>query len=47
VSKEVWSVYAEAWKRGGPFPTLLEWDDRIPEMPIVLAELERAKEIRT
>lgn len=46
VSKEVWSLYAEAWKRGGPFPTLLEWDDRIPEMPVVLAELERAREIR-
>jgi uncharacterized protein len=46
VSKEVWSLYAEAWKRGGPFPTLLEWDDRIPETPVVLAELERAREIR-
>jgi len=46
VSPEVWALYAEAWKRGGPFPTLLEWDDRIPEMPVVLAELDRAKEIR-
>ena len=46
VSKEVWALYAEAWKRGGPFPTLLEWDDRIPGMPVLLAELDRAKEIR-
>lgn len=46
VSKEVWALYAEAWKRGGPFPTLLEWDDRIPEMAVLLAELDRAKEVR-
>jgi uncharacterized protein (UPF0276 family) len=46
VSDEVWALYAEAWRLGGPFPTLLEWDDEIPELPIVLAELARAKEAR-
>jgi len=46
VCDEVWRLYAEAWKLGGPFPTLLEWDDRIPAMPDVLAELEKARAAR-
>jgi uncharacterized protein (UPF0276 family) len=46
VAPEVWALYREAWERGGPFPTLLEWDDHIPEMPVVLAELERARTVR-
>jgi uncharacterized protein (UPF0276 family) len=31
---------------GGPFPTLLEWDDMIPEWPVLLQELEKAREVR-
>jgi hypothetical protein len=46
VCDEVWRLYAEAWRRGGPFPTLLEWDERIPPMPEVLAELDKAKRVR-
>ena len=46
VPPAVWSLYAAAWKRGGPFPTVLEWDSAIPPMPDVLAELERAREVR-
>jgi uncharacterized protein (UPF0276 family) len=46
VSDAVWALYARAWKIGGPFPTLLEWDARIPPMPEVLAELAKAKEAR-
>lgn len=46
VCAEVWRLYAEAWRLGGPFPTLLEWDDRIPPMPEVLAELSKAREAR-
>ncbi|MFO0603130.1 MAG: DUF692 domain-containing protein [Polyangiales bacterium] len=46
VPDPVWSLYASAWRRGGPFPTLLEWDARIPPMPEVLAELARAAEVR-
>ncbi len=42
----VWALYARAWALGGPFPTLLEWDARIPPMPEVLAELGRAREAR-
>ncbi len=47
VPEAVWRLYAEAWKLGGPFPTLLEWDARIPPMVEVLAELDKAKRVRT
>ena len=46
VPDAVWALYAQAWALGGPFPTLLEWDDRIPPMPEVLAELARARTVR-
>jgi uncharacterized protein len=45
VASEVWALYAHAWKAGGPFPTLLEWDAKIPPMPQVLAELAKAAEV--
>ncbi len=47
VADAVWSLYAHAWKLGGPFPTLLEWDSKIPSMPELLAELEKAKAARS
>ena len=46
VCDAVFRLYREAWKAGGPFPTLLEWDDRIPPMPEALAELEKARTLR-
>lgn len=46
VDAEVWSLYREAWRRGGPFPTLIEWDDAIPPLEVVLAEARRAREVR-
>lgn len=46
VCDDVWALYREAWRMGGPFPTLLEWDTQIPSMPELLAELERAREAR-
>jgi hypothetical protein len=46
VCDDVWRLYAEAWQLGGPFPTLLEWDDQIPPMPAVIAELAKAREAR-
>lgn len=45
VCDEVWSLYAEAFARGAA-PTLLEWDDKIPPMPAVLDELDKAREAR-
>lgn len=46
VRDEVWALYRHAWQRGGPFPTLLEWDARIPAMPVLERELERVREVR-
>jgi len=46
VCDEVWRLYARAWRTGGPFRTLIEWDDKIPPLPVVLKELERAREVR-
>lgn len=46
VCDAVWALYAETWRAHGPFPTLLEWDERIPPMPEVLAELAKAREVR-
>lgn len=47
VCDEVWALYAYAWRRGGPFPTLLEWDASIPPMPDVLREVEKARRARS
>lgn len=46
VRDEVWALYAEAWRLGGPFPTLLERDDAMPPLPELLAELRRAETAR-
>ena len=46
VCDEVWDLYACAWQRFGPFPTLLEWDDHIPPMAELQAELARARAVR-
>jgi uncharacterized protein (UPF0276 family) len=32
VSDPVWTLYRQAWRRGGPFPTLLEWDNDLPPL---------------
>jgi hypothetical protein len=46
VCDDVWKLYAHAWRIGGPFPTLIEWDASIPAMPGVLAEADTAKQVR-
>ncbi len=46
VAPEVWALYAHAWALGGPFPTLLEWDDRIPALDVVVAEAQTARAVR-
>ncbi|MDX2091202.1 MAG: DUF692 domain-containing protein [Kofleriaceae bacterium] len=46
VCDDVWQLYGYAWQRGGPFPTMIEWDRNVPPMPALLGELERAREVR-
>lgn len=43
VQAEVWELYKKALKRFGIIPTLIEWDDNIPELSILLEEAEKAK----
>lgn len=41
----VWMLYAYAIQRSGPVSTLLEWDAKIPEFPVVHTEILRAKQM--
>jgi uncharacterized protein (UPF0276 family) len=42
VREEVWALYAAAVRRFGALPTLIEWDDQIPEFDRLHAEARRA-----
>jgi uncharacterized protein (UPF0276 family) len=43
VSEAVWSLYRDALKRfGGAVPTLIEWDEGVPELEVLLAESQKA-----
>jgi hypothetical protein len=42
VLDEVWSLYQRAIARAGRRPTLIEWDNNIPEWAVLMAEAERA-----
>ena len=45
VRPEVWALYREAVRRFGEVSSLVEWDDRIPELAVVLAERDKAAAI--
>ncbi len=45
VSDPVWSLYRDAVRRFGAVPTLIEWDEGVPELPILLAESEKARAV--
>jgi uncharacterized protein (UPF0276 family) len=47
VSDEVWALYAEAISRFGPRPTLVEWDAKLPALPVLLAEADKADRLAT
>lgn len=38
----VWDLYAKVLAKAGPRPTLIEWDNDVPEWPVLAAEAERA-----
>jgi uncharacterized protein len=47
VDDAVWSLYAYAIHCFGMHPTLIEWDDDIPEWPALLSEAELADAVAT
>jgi hypothetical protein len=44
VRDEVWRLYERATRRLGRVPTLIEWDDRIPEYDVLENEARKARE---
>ncbi len=45
VADPVWALYAEVIAKAGPIPTLVEWDNDVPDWPILRAEAARAQAI--
>ncbi len=45
VCTAVWDLYAEALRRFGPVPTLIEWDTDIPPLATLIEEARRADDI--
>lgn len=43
VADPVWGIYAHTLRRTGPVPTLIEWDNDVPEWPELFAEAQRAE----
>ena len=41
----VWALYEHTIQRGGPKPTLIEWDTDVPDWPVLRAEAQRAAPI--
>ena len=46
VSEPVLDLYRQTIALAGPISTLIEWDQEIPDLPILLAEAERARRVR-
>ncbi|WP_025566141.1 DUF692 domain-containing protein [Psychromonas sp. SP041] len=45
VSDQVWQGYEQALQRFGPIPTLIEWDNDLPEWSILIGEANKARHI--
>jgi uncharacterized protein (UPF0276 family) len=45
VPDAVWDLYRKAVQRFGPVPSLVEWDDHIPELDVMVAESRKAASI--
>jgi uncharacterized protein (UPF0276 family) len=41
----VWDLYEHALQRAGPVPTLVEWDNDVPEWSVLFAEAQRAESV--
>ena len=45
VAQPVWDLYAQALRRFGAVPTLIEWDTNIPALETLLDEAQHAQEL--
>lgn len=45
VVEPVWTLYAEVIARAGPLPSLIEWDNDVPDFSVLAAEAARAEAI--
>jgi uncharacterized protein (UPF0276 family) len=45
VAPEVWDLYGYALQRFGRVSTLIEWDDRIPDLDVLVAESRKAASV--
>ncbi len=45
VCKEVWEIYNKAIETFGQIPSLIEWDQDIPELKVLLNEAKKARKI--
>jgi len=45
VAPPVWTLFAQAVRRFGRVPTLIEWDTRIPSLDVLLAEARTAQDV--
>ncbi|MGB3022219.1 MAG: DUF692 family multinuclear iron-containing protein, partial [Methyloceanibacter sp.] len=43
VAETVWHLYARTLARIGAIPTLIEWDNDVPNFPVLAAEAARAR----
>jgi uncharacterized protein (UPF0276 family) len=46
VADAVWSLYRRALARMGPVPTLIEWDNDVPDFAVLAAEAARAHAVQ-
>jgi uncharacterized protein (UPF0276 family) len=47
ISEPVWGFYADALRRFGPKPTMIEWDNDVPPFATLTAEAARADAVAT
>jgi uncharacterized protein (UPF0276 family) len=47
VADPVWALYEHVLARTGPIPTLIEWDNDIPDWPVLRAQAEAAERLLT
>lgn len=45
VADDVWAIYEMTIARIGPRPTLIEWDNEVPSLEVLTAEMKRAQKV--